>query len=332
VHGGTRELQGACISRAARPNLNSGRPESTASTNVIDVSRSDNTERIIVSIAAQQKLRPHLVVLAGPEVGKIFRLSHPETTIGRSPDADVWFSSPSVSRMHAVARVLDNRVIIQDLSSKNGVFVGVEKIAAPREIHDGDEITIGNTILLKLTYSAGLEGALRHAGYEAASRDPVTQAVSVTRFVDSLRSEHAFARRHNQPLVIAIVRADGIADVASPEEVDDVMRVVASVARDTIRTEDLLARITSHELAVLLRAQPDQAHAMAERVRLRVRGECEGLSRVFAPATVTVAIVPLAPWTGLVPETLLVAARNESRRVMGDRTDTVILLPLLEFV
>src|SRR5215213_1530743 len=64
------------------------------------------------------------------------------TRIGRSLSADIRFDDPTVSRRHAMVHRDDDGVRILDDRSLNGVFVDGERVEM-RELHDGDQITVG---------------------------------------------------------------------------------------------------------------------------------------------------------------------------------------------
>jgi len=53
----------------------------------------------------------------------------------------------SVSRRHAQLRFQDDGLIIEDLGSANGTLVNGRPISEPTLIQDGDEVTLGETIL-----------------------------------------------------------------------------------------------------------------------------------------------------------------------------------------
>jgi DNA-binding winged helix-turn-helix (wHTH) protein len=77
-----------------------------------------------------------------------------EYAIGRAADALVNVASPDVSRRHPVIVVHADRVILEDLGSKNGTYVGARKIDQPVELQDGDRIGIGPIMLI---FRAGFE-------------------------------------------------------------------------------------------------------------------------------------------------------------------------------
>jgi DNA-binding winged helix-turn-helix (wHTH) protein len=74
-----------------------------------------------------------------------------EHVLGRDPDAEIYLDALGVSRRHAVIKVAAGRATIEDLSSKNGTFVGDERVDGIRSIGDGDVITVGS---VKLTVRA----------------------------------------------------------------------------------------------------------------------------------------------------------------------------------
>ena len=95
---------------------------------------------------------PALVVRSGGgRAGEHFVPQQESTTIGRSPDCDIFLDDVTVSRQHAVLRRNDGRFVIEDQGSLNGTFVNRRRIESS-ELADGDELQIGKyrlTFLLK---------------------------------------------------------------------------------------------------------------------------------------------------------------------------------------
>ena len=67
--------------------------------------------------------------------------------IGRDPDAEVFLNSAGVSRRHARITISAGRLTIEDLGSKNGTFVGDQRLEGPRSVGDGDIIGVGSVKL-----------------------------------------------------------------------------------------------------------------------------------------------------------------------------------------
>jgi hypothetical protein len=67
----------------------------------------------------------------------VFELRPGEHVLGRSEEAQVRLDAPGVSRRHARVVVTDDGATIEDLASKNGTFVGEQRLAGPTALHDG---------------------------------------------------------------------------------------------------------------------------------------------------------------------------------------------------
>lgn len=78
-----------------------------------------------------------------------------EIVIGRSNDLDMVLVEDMVSRRHAKISSTDQEIYIQDLGSTNGTFVNGEKIAGRAQLHEGDRILVGTSIIKVV----GAEGA-----------------------------------------------------------------------------------------------------------------------------------------------------------------------------
>jgi DNA-binding winged helix-turn-helix (wHTH) protein len=70
-----------------------------------------------------------------------------ENIVGRAPDAAVWLDAPGVSRQHARIRLDGGQATVEDLGSKNGTFVGGERLTAPHVLSDGDQIRVGSIVM-----------------------------------------------------------------------------------------------------------------------------------------------------------------------------------------
>jgi DNA-binding winged helix-turn-helix (wHTH) protein len=74
-------------------------------------------------------------------------LDEGEHVLGRDPDLDIFLNYPGISRRHAVIRIEAGRATVEDLGSKNGTFVGEQRLAGPRPLADGDVIGVGSVKL-----------------------------------------------------------------------------------------------------------------------------------------------------------------------------------------
>jgi hypothetical protein len=87
-----------------------------------------------------------LLVKAGPQAGGSFTLSG-DAVLGRQKDCTVRLMDTSVSRRHAQLGLQDDGLVIEDLGSANGTMVNGRRISEPTPLQDGDEVTLGETIL-----------------------------------------------------------------------------------------------------------------------------------------------------------------------------------------
>ena len=69
------------------------------------------------------------------------------TIVGRGPDSGVWIDAAGVSRQHARFVVRQGEATVEDLKSKNGTYVGPERVTMPRRLADGDQIRLGSVVI-----------------------------------------------------------------------------------------------------------------------------------------------------------------------------------------
>ena len=93
---------------------------------------------------------PSLVVRSGGgRTGEHFPLERTQTTIGRTPDCDIFLDDVTVSRTHAVLVERDGAFAIEDQGSLNGTFVNRRRVESA-ELENGDEVQIGKYRLIFL--------------------------------------------------------------------------------------------------------------------------------------------------------------------------------------
>jgi len=62
-------------------------------------------------------------VQRGPDAGARYLLDTPVTTVGRSPDSDIFFDDITVSRHHVKFLLSADGVVVEDQNSLNGTYV-----------------------------------------------------------------------------------------------------------------------------------------------------------------------------------------------------------------
>ncbi|MEW6338482.1 MAG: winged helix-turn-helix domain-containing protein [Acidobacteriota bacterium] len=80
--------------------------------------------------------------------GRAVPLNQGENLIGREPGALLRFGTAQVSRLHARIIVRGCHAVLEDLGSKNGTFLRGARVKEPVPLVDGDEICIGQEVLV----------------------------------------------------------------------------------------------------------------------------------------------------------------------------------------
>ena len=79
--------------------------------------------------------------------GREIALTQGETILGRGQSARIRIASENVSRRHARILVTQDAVTVEDLGSRNGVYVRDNRIRTLQPLRDGDTIRIGPATL-----------------------------------------------------------------------------------------------------------------------------------------------------------------------------------------
>ena len=240
-----------------------------------------------------QRDRAYLIVLAGSEVGKMFKLDDGETVIGRSHRADIRIDDDSISRLHVKLMLDGTNVSIEDLNSSNGTLVNGTRITI-ESLRDGDKIRVGETTILKFTFHDRLDENFQQKMYNAALRDPLTKAFNKKYFIDQLRTEFSYAKRHDSALSLLIFDLDHfkrINDTYGHVAGDQVLIEVAEQVHGVLRAEDVFARYGGEEFVVILRGIPlSDAGVLAERIRSLVEQHPFVSSEQRLPVTVSIGV------------------------------------------
>ncbi len=254
-------------------------------------------------------------MLVGSNVGQMFLLNRAETVIGRSKRANIQLAEDGVSRAHARVVIEGDQAFIEDMSSRNGTFLGTERLTERRELNDGDKISLAGKAVLRFGFGDRLDESFQQQMYQSALRDGLTMAFNKRYFAERLESEYHFASRHRQPLSLLLMDLDNfkqINDEHGHVAGDHVLQTFAAAIMKTLRNEDVFARYGGEEFAVISRAIP-QEHAMIVAERLRAR--TEGLEIEFGgariPLTVSIGVASL-PESGATDPTALIAAADRA--------------------
>ena len=215
-----------------------------------------------------------LVRTDGAHAGEVFSIGRGGATIGRHADSEVCVHDAGVSRHHA--RILPTAAgyLLEDLGSRNGVFVRAKRLER-HMLHDGDTVHVGPRVGFRFAVVTAEHEDLLRQLYRSSTRDALTMAYNRRHFDERLQAEIAYALRHQSAVSVILFDIDffkKVNDSFGHPAGDAVLRHVAKTAMGQLRTEDVFARYGGEEFAVLLRGI-DRAGAAraAERIRATVQ-------------------------------------------------------------
>jgi pSer/pThr/pTyr-binding forkhead associated (FHA) protein len=99
-------------------------------------------------LAVDLQDRTHvLVVLDGNDPGRRVLFGAAPITVGRDVAHELFLEDSWVSRAHLRVSVASGRVLIEDLNSTNGTFVGGRRIKGAVRVAEGTLVQLGRHIL-----------------------------------------------------------------------------------------------------------------------------------------------------------------------------------------
>ena len=103
-----------------------------------------------------------LKVLAGSHAGTEISVNVEKFLIGRSESCSLRPKSESVSRKHCIIVLRDNKVLVQDLNSRNGTFVNEKRLPpdAAKVLASNDKLRVGK-LEFEVLIEHGLQAAKR---------------------------------------------------------------------------------------------------------------------------------------------------------------------------
>ena len=162
---------------------------------------------MLAGAAATNAANPYLIVIAGKQIGKQYKVSPGEMLIGRAPECQVQIEDDGVSRRHARVVGQNGVYFLSDAGSTNGTFansIKVDQVA----LKDGDKIQIGSNTILKFTVQDTLEEQAQRSLYDSATKDALTGAYNKKFFAESLRTEFVFHQRRGVALTLILFDID----------------------------------------------------------------------------------------------------------------------------
>src|SRR5271168_1947289 len=89
---------------------------------------------------------PQTVVILRSGDTELARVTLPpgEYVIGRNPEVEIFADTPLISRRHAQLTINYDHLLIEDLGSSNGTFVGEERIAEATRLFPNQAVRLGD--------------------------------------------------------------------------------------------------------------------------------------------------------------------------------------------
>ena len=284
----------------------------------------DTTQRTLYSDGpVRSALRAAcVVVIHGEGLGRRADIEDAPIQIGRSQESDLVISHKSVSRAHCRIWRDDDGYRLRDLGATNTTRLNEAKVAGDRALSDGDQITVGESIL-KFISQDSVEASYHEEIYQLAVHDALTELYNRRHFIEMADKEIARAARHGRPLALCIIDVDWfkpINDRYGHISGDEVLRQIAAMVRTQARNDDVAARIGGEEFALLLpECDPEAALACAERLRETVAAATFSPGGEQRQITVSIGIAVLGPQLGTrralmaAADTALYAAKRGGR-------------------
>lgn len=245
------------------------------------------------------------LIESGPRAGDVVEAELP-FVIGRTR-GELRLPDGHVSRQHAQLAVIDSRLVLTDLQSRNGTYLNDQRISHTAEVLAGDRIRVGLSTLAVLATSPSspppeappppvidVLPPARAAGPSTVviPRRLETDAFAIVAIRDSLQSLHRRQRLHiwamGSLITLAIVCNAWILLGSQRETADRVTGVQATLDAQDQRTRAEIVRAFRDEFRKLEIAQPitqsilearQAAELQAAEDRERIAGQNAALAR-----------------------------------------------------
>ncbi len=163
--------------------------------------------------------------------------------------------------------------VLYDQGSTNGTFVNDRQLTGSCLLQDGDYLRVGNNLYRYLA-GGNIEAEYHEEIYRLTILDGLTRIHNRRYLSEFLEREVVRSQRHERPLSVLMIDIDrfkSINDSLGHLCGDFVLRELADILRETVRTEDLFARYGGEEFtAVLVETTRESAAVVAERIRSTV--------------------------------------------------------------
>lgn len=163
--------------------------------------------------AACSELRRMPAMLVPINQGKPIVLDKPIVLVGRHPDCDaVILNSRKISRKHCAIALVNNKFVVRDLGSMNGIWVNGERVEHQSPVNFGDELVIGDVAFNLQADKVATNGKAKPASANAGQETPLAPSKPT-------RQPAAVAAR--KPVLSSPQRADLSMEFPVPIEDED---------------------------------------------------------------------------------------------------------------
>jgi two-component system cell cycle response regulator len=256
----------------------------------------------------------YLVVLAGSNMGEMYKLEKDRTVIGRGDRVDIRLIDDGISRDHAQLVKDAGQFVLEDLGSTNGTYCNGTRVQR-QALAEGDKLLLGSTTILKFSYQDRIEEAFQRQMSESALRDGLTHAYNKRFLTERLESEFQFALRHQMPVSLIFLDIDHfkrINDVHGHQAGDYVLTQLATLVTSMIGEDQIFGRYGGEEFAIVARGLDlGPAVALSERLRASVESHPFAFAGTSIPVTISVGVAS-APAGGLVSAADFIARADET--------------------
>ncbi|WP_242356258.1 MULTISPECIES: FHA domain-containing protein [Anaeromyxobacter] len=216
-----------------------------------------------------------IVVMNGVCAGTVFVLPDIPTVLGRSPESHLQIGDPWISSMHAMFERRGEEVWVIDLESRNGTFVGEERVGEAR-LDDGAVVRFGRT---EIRFTA-------RAGRGAPARTPREERIRPDAQRDTIRSEGTISARvlaarepvahepavdpHTlavRPVVVLRMSLHAVRIASSPDVAGRVRAAVDAAARAALNEGAMVGRLASVGVLALFGVTSPRADDAARAVQ-----------------------------------------------------------------
>jgi two-component system cell cycle response regulator len=199
---------------------------------------------------------PALIIINGPDTGKVHPLMKSTNFIGRDYNAEIIINDPAVSRKHVLIEVDQSNVCCIDLQSKNGTFVNFRRINKSI-LKEGDKIRVGYT-LLRFSYQDSMDQRFQDDIYRMITFDELTSLYNYKYMLYQLDILIERAQRDDAFSIL-------FADIDHFKKVNDkyghlsgskVLSELGQVLLSNTRSTDIACRYGGEEFVIILPDTP----------------------------------------------------------------------------